>query len=88
MCGSIAPRATIQGDLALMPALGIQRSEEFGALVGLAQAVLLAQARSHAEVPAEQTAGFDSPQLVFCPYGTLFAGKSQTSPQQHGSNSH
>lgn len=27
MCGSIAPRATIQGDLALMPALGIQRSE-------------------------------------------------------------
>lgn len=27
MCGSIVPRATIQGDLALMPALGFQRSE-------------------------------------------------------------
>lgn len=68
--------------------LACQCSAEFGALVGLAQALLLALALSHAEVPAEQTAGFDSPQLVFWPYGALFTGRSQTSLQQHGSNSH
>lgn len=45
--------------------LACQGAAEFGALVGLAQAVILARVPSHAEVPAEQTAGFDSPQLVF-----------------------
>lgn len=35
---------------------------------------------SHAEVPGEQTAGSDSPQLVLWPYGALFTDRSQTSP--------
>ena len=57
---------------------------EFDALVysslgGLAL-VSVSGSGSHAEVPGEQTAGSDSPQLVLRPYGALFTDRSQTSP--------
>lgn len=56
---------------------------QFGALVGLAQAMLLALASSHAEVPAKQTARSDSAQLVFWPYGALFTGRYRQEAHHH-----